>query len=690
MFGVLLVLALALPTHALAQDQNASGAADSSAEPSAPEPEASQPQASEELGAAEVAETSETSETSEAAAPAEDGDAEADPNAETTAQEGQPLPPPAPAEAAPQLVQQAPPESTEPAEDDWPQDDFSDFDDLAEDIDFVPAAAIDDTLLDRLTPLSNFPFVELEGYLRVRSRARVGFDLGTGGTSAVLPPLETVSPSDAPANPEAKNLWTSDLRLRIAPTFHIKENLRVITEVDLLDNVALGADPRHSFFEPGMPAADRRLLDTSSTGAPVLRLRRAYGEVDAFFGTLSAGRMLNDWGLGILANDGACDDCDFGDQVDRISLRTRAWDFNIMAAYDFASAGVVSDRLGYDHGTPHELSRLDGTHQWTAQVWRSPLSRADRERQAHALHHSRRPVFNGGLYVTGRHNRATTLIDESGLSTEAAPTLIYRGLNIYTADVWAQMLWEPAEDRKIRLELEALGTFGNVDNTTAGAVGFDADRGGQTNCFDDSQRDNNASACSTDADGNPTSKSVLQYGLALESEFDLGGPVSFGLNAGLASGGETPNWGWGASAADQLDFMRFSPDYHVDLILFREVIGTVSNAAYANPYAVARFLDNNSQRMEFQLDAIASRALNAAGTPSGEPWLGLEFDASLRYISTDTFLAAVDAGVLFPFAGMGARPDRPRFNHYGDLGPFGDSVNAELAWTLQGRLMWKF
>lgn len=677
--GACLILALALPSSLAAQED---------AEGDAPVPS--------EAPATDDAQPSGESEDAQPAAE-EDGEQDAEPEEDdaNTAEEQEPIGQPA-IDDAPELVQQpAAVDATEEAatdepEEEWPEDDFSDFDELAEDIEFVPAAAIDDAMLDRLTPLASFPYVEVSGHLRTRSRARVGFDLGTGGTSAVLPPLETVSPSDAPANPEASNLWTTDLRLRLAPTFHISETLRVHTEADLLDNIALGADPRHSYFVEGMPGADARLLGGYNGAPSLLTVRQAYGEVDAFFGTLSAGRMLNHWGLGILANGGQCDDCDFGDVVDRVALRTSFWNFNILAAYDFAGAGLTSDSLGFAHGTPHELSRLDGTHQWTAQVWRAPISRADRERQAHALYTTRRPVFNGGLYVSGRHNRGQANVDESGLNTVAPPELTYRGLDIYSTDLWGQMLWEPADDRRIRVEIEALGIFGTIDNTTSAAVGFDPDQTGSVNCFDEASREANPGACSTDADGNVTSKSVSQFGLALESEFYFGGPITFGFNAGLASGGESPNWGYGESAANQLDFMRFSPDYHLDLILFREVIGTVTNATYANPYVMATFLDSGLQRMEFQLDAIASRALNAAGTPSGEPWLGLEFDASLRYLATDTFLAAIDAGVLFPFAGLAAEVDRPRFNHYGDLGPFGEAVDPGLAWTLQGRLMWKF
>jgi hypothetical protein len=49
---------------------------------------------------------------------------------------------------------------------------------------------------------------------------------------------------------------------------------------------------------------------------------------------------------------------------------------------------------------------------------------------------------------------------------------------------------------------------------------------------------------------------------------------------------------------------------------------------------------------------IASWAVQAASTPSGDRALGLEIDPELRYASRDGFAATVDYGVLLPGAGF--------------------------------------
>ena len=596
----------------------------------------------------------------------------------------------------------APPEADEDFDEPWPDDDDDewdddewddDFEDFGDDIDFVPLEELDDAMLDRITPVATFPFVEHSGRLRIRPRLRHGFDLGTEGTSAILPPIDTQVPQDQPADPDARRLRTAELRLDLAPTFHLSESFRVHTDLQLLPGVALGADPRHDFFVPGAPSADRRIMD-SSVGDPLpVYVREAYGEMDTFLGTFQAGRMLNHWGLGIFANDGSGPDADFGDQVDRFSMRTRLFDTYFMAAYDLTDSGLASHVPGFDQGHSLAVGRLDTANQWTFSAFRSPLSREERERQAHQLADGS-PVYNGGLYFSMRSQEGAFPFDGDDFDADDTQDPIYRGLQLYTASPWIQFLFSPEPDHRIRLELEAFGILGSVDNPTSDRVGFeDEEAPGETpdiNCFNDDARDDFPAACRTGADGERRDRSVRQLGVAVESEFNFGGRSTFGLNSGFATGGDEPNWGYTAAPGDQLDFTRFSPDYHVDLILFREVIGTVTNAYYVNPYIMATFLDSGLQHMEIQLDAIGSRAFDAAGTPGQSPWLGAEFDLSLRYIDGDTFVAALEGGILFPFSGLGATEGTQRLNYYGDPGPFTDDQSPNMAWTVQGRLSWNF
>jgi uncharacterized protein (TIGR04551 family) len=582
------------------------------------------------------------------------------------------------------------------------QDDFweaepeplPDFDD----IEFQPLEELDEAVLEQISPMGFFPHLDLHGLFRVRYRAMINADLGTRGTSAILPPLESYAPTEQPANPDASTLWSADMRLRLEPRLHITESLRVHLEADLLHNVVLGSLPRQDFFNGPYGDPDRRMMGASQRSPlDVLRINEAYGELEAFFGTLRAGRMDNHWGLGMFAHDGDCLDCDYGDNIDRIAYTTRAFGFYGMAALDFPNDGLAPRVPGFHHGQPYDLGQVDDVNQFTLSVFRTPVTREDRELQAQRLYAQRAPVLNGGLYFSYRTQNGQVLDGppaEATYDPSAVPRLIYRGLQLYTTDLWLQFLYEPSVRRSIRVELEGIGIFGRVDNATNNAVGLVPVEGAEDtriNCFDADIRDQNLAQCTTDTAGNSTSSDIRQFGLALETEFHIGGPVSFGLNGGFATGGDAPNWGYGATGADALNFYRFNPDYHVDLILFREIIGTVTNAYYANPYATVRFMEAGNRWMEFRLDSVVSRAFDPDGAPGASPWLGLEFDAALRFIQRNAFQADLLGGILFPFDGLGAVTDRPRLTVFGDLPPtFGEDRSPGLSWTVQGRLGWMF
>jgi uncharacterized protein (TIGR04551 family) len=159
-----------------------------------------------------------------------------------------------------------------------------------------------------------------------------------------------------------------------------------------------------------------------------------------------------------------------------------------------------------------------------------------------------------------------------------------------------------------------------------------------------------------------------QLGFALESAF-LIGRARLGVDAGFASGDDAPGFGAfpapgqpaappgsldGAQASlprdTTVDNFRFHPDYHIDQILFREIIGTITDAAYARPHADVVLAAIGPGRLELGAALIASWAVQAASTPSGARPLGVEIDPSLRWLSLDGFTAALDYAILFPGA----------------------------------------
>jgi uncharacterized protein (TIGR04551 family) len=158
--------------------------------------------------------------------------------------------------------------------------------------------------------------------------------------------------------------------------------------------------------------------------------------------------------------------------------------------------------------------------------------------------------------------------------------------------------------------------------------------------------------------------------VAFESEWDASARWQLGLDAGVASGDPAPGFGAlpppNAPAGqpgdldapqanppfdNRVDNFRFHPDYRIDRILFREIVGTVTDAAYVRPRLAATLLDLGRARLTLSLAAIASWAVEPASTPSGSRALGLELDPTLAY-DADSFVAVLEHGLLLPWSGL--------------------------------------
>ena len=143
--------------------------------------------------------------------------------------------------------------------------------------------------------------------------------------------------------------------------------------------------------------------------------------------------------------------------------------------------------------------------------------------------------------------------------------------------------------------------------------------------------------------------------------------VDVGFEVGLASGDDAPGFGVrlpltqtstqpGDMDGPQMKIpgdatvnnFRFNPDYHVDQILWRRIIGTVTDAIYLRPRVTYEPI--SGLRLEGTL--IASLAMEPASTPSGERPLGVELDLSVSYRMEWGFMLRADYGVLFPLAGL--------------------------------------
>ena len=164
----------------------------------------------------------------------------------------------------------------------------------------------------------------------------------------------------------------------------------------------------------------------------------------------------------------------------------------------------------------------------------------------------------------------------------------------------------------------------------------------------------------------------LQWGAALESEFFVMPNVfDLGLDLGVASGDPAPGFGAlprtttgpgqpgdldGAQLAPpfdrRVDNFRFHPNYRPDRILFREIIGTVTDAFYLRPHLRWTMVSHPSGRLRLSLAGVASFALESSSTPGGSNLLGVELDPTLSYENDEGWSIVGAYAVLFPLEGL--------------------------------------
>ena len=98
-----------------------------------------------------------------------------------------------------------------------------------------------------------------------------------------------------------------------------------------------------------------------------------------------------------------------------------------------------------------------------------------------------------------------------------------------------------------------------------------------------------------------------------------------------------------------LNNFYFSPDYHVDEMFFRHIMGTVTNAVYFKP-SVAYWLDvTEGRQLGGSLSLIYSLAPVPVSTPGNGVNYGIEMDVNLGYRNIgEKFYAGMVWGVSWP------------------------------------------
>jgi uncharacterized protein (TIGR04551 family) len=551
-----------------------------------------------------------------------------------------------------------------------------------------------------LEPLTSYPeqnrrkmqIFELDGYLRLRSDYMHDFALGLGystiasgsttqgTTNYGLPPfplpLECPSPGDSSvqisatlanspgSNCSHKDIGGANIRFRLEPTLNITDQVRIHAQIDVLDNTILGSTPDslagiQGFNRPpSMLAGSSTISPTSMPGvAPSAFLsttqdppqigqngfvssivaKRAWAEVDSEFGSLRFGRMPWQWGRGLFYNDGGCADCDVGTTVDRVMALTTIYGHQLAFAWDLGAQGYTTQQLslGRDDpsGYPYDLSQNDDVLELMASVTKIENPVALRERVDRGD-----LVFNYGLQVVYR-NQGNTVVPAATdqmanaygpqpLSPDQLPQAIpFDGISV-TPDLWLKLYY-----KALTIEAEGIGIFGRIKHP--GAL---------------SAMDHELT--------------LAEAGWVVASELRLFKDSFFvGLEVGGATGdqasdpGQYLNYRWRyiqqPAGDNAIHDFHFSPDYHVDEIFFRHIMGTVTNATYFKPQAAYWFDLGNTRAIGLNGSVIYSIAEVPVSTPGDALTYGIEMDAGAGYRNTaEGFYAGLTWGVFWPLSAL--------------------------------------
>lgn len=487
-------------------------------------------------------------------------------------------------------------------------------------------------------------------------------EAGTGSSTNAAEPVRCRNNTQAGAN----------IRFRLNPELHISDNLRVISQIDLLDNVVLGSTPggysvtpSGSGFATNSRSGYTRTGIQDETAVPprsginslqdAIHVKRAWAEYMTPIGELRFGRMPHHWGLGMIHHSGDGYDDDYQTTIDRFQFTTgiKPLDLYASAAWDFPNEGPTSDAVSIDHPQAYDIAQLDDVTQYTFSIAR----RKSAEMQRLALSRGAL-VLNAGVQLTYRTQR---LAADAGVgdapsggqcgTAGAAPIgcpegtsidYVRRDAHYWLPDLWVQLLY-----RQFRFELEAAtiqGAIGNPSNTNLGVNGADEYR-------------------------------FKQWGFAGELEQLLvENRLKLGFGFGWASGdpdvdglepGSSPETLGQLGGDRDVETFRFNPAYRVDLILFRNILTRVQGVYYFRPSLAYDFMrDASGQRLGGSVAAVWSRASEFIQAPGHDRDLGVEFNAALYFQSKDGALndnpdqmgglyARLEYGVLFPMGGLG-------------------------------------
>jgi len=509
--------------------------------------------------------------------------------------------------------------------------------------------------------------LEMDGYFRLRGDYFKNFNLGFLDEPAVggAPfPRDLACNSQTLNHPCDDSVRGANMRLRLEPTINIDEGISVHIQADALDNIPLGFTPLNQNLSGMDPLVPPPVTAFGNTQSPVTQgvnsdrssiiVKRAWAEVAVPLGVIKAGRMPNQWGMGIWANSGDYDpvtgltnyDADYGDSVDRVSFTAQipGTPLRAMVAADWNNTGLTSNLVGAT-GNPNTLGSVGQYAGYTGHPfdlddsddsngWVGVISKMETPREFKEAVDRGESVFDYGVYFEYKTQDWAENLTNFTLGGTFDPTtnFVPRNLKTYSPDLWAHWGYGPWD-----VEGEFVGQFGSVQNLNDLGI-----TGGED---------------------------IRKMGGALRGSWKgVENKLKIGLEAGFATGDQWDNIVQGQTNVAYenqvglpsicnsehtctLTQFTFNRDYQVDLIMWRYLFGAVTNAVYYKPFVQYDFTKNITAK----LWNVTSMAMKPVSTPGNSLFYGTEFDADVGYHDGRIY-AGISYGILLPFGAM-SHPD---------------------------------
>ncbi|MBN2722860.1 MAG: TIGR04551 family protein [Deltaproteobacteria bacterium] len=540
---------------------------------------------------------------------------------------------------------------------------------------------------DYLQKPPSFQMFSIDGYMRLRSDYFYRLDLGLHNHTNIGSPFPNpliayeseCSGTNPPKHCRSHTIGSTNMRFRINPTIRPTSTISIHSTIDVFDNYVLGSSPSGQTYSYGTSpyiayggiTGTQNVTEVGTTSTwDVIRFKNLYGKVNLKLFDLVFGRTPDHFGLGMIHNDGSGIDADYGDSVDRVGITTEipSWKLKIGASWDFASQGLTSQII-YPwqlEGQPYDLGDFDDATQWTFFILRK-YSKDERKTMLGAG----KSVVDMGMRVTLRQQKyalGNVLSGDDNLTytsndmTQLADLLKPRESFLAIPDVWFEF-----RKGNLTLQMELAGKYGWISNLS------------------DVTLDNGTTMARTGDD-----LKFLSLGGVFRVNYKWSTDFNFCFEAGYASGDDqyeniakkgTTNFQYlspfpvdGKDSTNTL--FLFHPSYHVGMIFFRELMGTVYNSTYAKLDMVYK-----ANRWRFKATLLLPFANEKVATPGNDFMYGAEVNADVSYTSEDgKFIIGLGYGFFYPLDAM----ERPSsiYDAY--------AADANTAHTFQGRIILKY